>query len=591
MVKKIESDKLLVKEVFQRWYRIPEYQRPYIWEDDQVLELLDDVYSARQSNPDSQYFLGSLVLKKNEKQEGNTRFEEFDLLDGQQRLTTLFLLTAVIRDLTPETNLSRLKTCRETIFQMANPDDNVPERIRIVFDIRDKVKDFVDTYVKKDNGTSNIADLTAFSVRKDEDISIRNMSKAILTIREYFQNGISPDDFFPYLRSNVLMIYVAAEELEDAFHLFTVMNNRGIKLRNSDILKAENLAKVKTENDRIKYAKQWESIEEDFGEDFDNFLSHLRTILVKQKASYNLLKEYEDNIYNPKLYDRATKTYSPIPPLLIKGDPTFQFIERYNRHYADIFDDDNLALNNSYEFHNYRTLMEQGLEADYWIAPLLRFYDKFRGTHLLDFIRTLDRKVSSDWIVGISPTTRIGNVNAIIQHIDNSQTADEALLSFVYDVDSSDLLRIITSNNIYGRRYARYLLLKLDLAYHGHTTSLIPPETISIEHILPQTPKVTSQWVKDFDDQARDIWTDRLGNLILLSRRKNTSQGNLDYSEKRNKYFKNNVELFSNSIRIFNQYNSWTLSDLRNNHKESIIRLLGSYSITFTDEEVTKAME
>lgn len=78
MAQKIESDKLLVREVFQRWYRIPEYQRPYIWENDQVLELLDDMYSARQSNPDSEYFLGSLVLKKNKKQEGNTRFEEFD---------------------------------------------------------------------------------------------------------------------------------------------------------------------------------------------------------------------------------------------------------------------------------------------------------------------------------------------------------------------------------------------------------------------------------------------------------------------------------------------------------------------------------
>ena len=72
---KIESDKLFVKDVFQKWYRIPEYQRPFVWGSDQVNELLDDIYSARQSNPEAQYFLGSMVLKKTDKQIGSTKYE------------------------------------------------------------------------------------------------------------------------------------------------------------------------------------------------------------------------------------------------------------------------------------------------------------------------------------------------------------------------------------------------------------------------------------------------------------------------------------------------------------------------------------
>ena len=59
MAQKIESDKLLVKEVFTKWFRIPEYQRPYVWDKDQVLELLDDVMQARNSNPESQYLVKS----------------------------------------------------------------------------------------------------------------------------------------------------------------------------------------------------------------------------------------------------------------------------------------------------------------------------------------------------------------------------------------------------------------------------------------------------------------------------------------------------------------------------------------------------
>jgi len=85
MARKIESDKLFVRDVFSKWFRIPEYQRPYVWDKDQVTELLDDVMQARTSNPDSQYFLGSLVLKHNSKEEGTTKYEEYDLLDQRRR--------------------------------------------------------------------------------------------------------------------------------------------------------------------------------------------------------------------------------------------------------------------------------------------------------------------------------------------------------------------------------------------------------------------------------------------------------------------------------------------------------------------------
>lgn len=585
MPQKIESDKLFVKDAFQKWYRIPEYQRPYVWGSDQVLELLDDVYQARQFNPDSQYFLGSMVLKKNERQEGPTKYEEYDLLDGQQRLTTLFLITAVVRDLTPPTNGARLKNCRETIYQMANPDDNVPERLRIVFDIRDKVRDFVNDYIKADGGTLKVDELTQYAERPDEDISIRNMANALLTIKRYFENGCSVDEFFPYLRSNVLMIYVAADELEDAFHLFTVMNNRGVKLRNSDILKAENLQRIPDDNSRMKYAKLWENIEEYYGEDFDNFLSHLRTILVKQKAGYNLLKEYEENIYAPREFDRNTKTYSPKPPLLTKGANTFQFIERYHKHYLTLFEDDHYTLTSSFEFYNQLVLMKVGLEADYWIAALLRYFDTFKNDHLLEFTRALDNKFTADWIVGVSPTKRIENVNEIIKQIDSAADAATLLAAACFDIEKEDLKRVLTGA-IYGRRYARYLLLKLDLGFHGHTTKFDPPQTISIEHILPQNPAAGSKWISDFSDIERERWTHRMGNLILLSRRKNTAQSNLDYDQKREKYFKKNVELFSNSVRIFQHYTTWNLLDIQNNQKQTLQKLLSLYGVVVNPAEL-----
>lgn len=577
MAHKIESDKLLVKDVFAKWYRIPEYQRPYVWENDQVTELLDDVMQARNSNPESQYFLGSMVLKKNTIEQGATKYEEYDLLDGQQRLTTLFLITAVVRDLTPKTNGSRLKTCHETIYQMANPDDNIPERLRIVFDIRDQVKSFINEFVKEEGGTTKEDELKLKIANQNEDVSIKNMSKAILTIRDYFSNN-HIDDFFPYLRSNVLMIYVSSEELEDAFRLFTVMNSRGIKLRNSDILKAENLGRISDNTKRLDLAKKWEETENYFAEDFDAFLSHLRTILVKQKAAVSLLKEFEDNIYNPTSYDRTTKTKTKLPALLNKGEDTFKFIDKYKKHYEQLFDDENYNLTDSFELYNFLQLMRKGFEADFWIAPLLRYYDKFKTDNLINFIKALDNKFANDWLVGYSPTTRIENVNAIIQAIDDSKTPSDLLQSPCLIIDVSDLLTIL-EGNIYGRRAARYILLKLDLLYHGHTTKFEMPETISIEHILPQNPSDDSQWKIDFTDIQREEWVDKLGNLVLISRRKNSAQGNKDYVDKKDKYFKNNVELFSNSVRIYNHYPTWTFSDLEMNHKEVCIKIKQGFGI------------
>ena len=577
MAQNIESDKLLVKDVFKKWFRIPEYQRPYVWDKDQVIELLDDVMQASTSNPDSQYFLGSMVLKKNSKEDGTTKYEEYDLLDGQQRLTTLFLIMAVIRDLTPETNTTIRKTCSESIYQMVNTYDNIPERLRIVYDIKDQVKDFINEYVRENGGTAKEVELNYKKSNKDEDISIRNMAKAILNIREYFSKN-SIDPFFRYLRSNVLMIYVSADELEDAFRLFTVMNSRGVKLRNSDILKANNLGKIKDDTKRLDCAKKWEETESYFGEDFDAFLSHLRTILVKQKAAVSLLKEFEDNIYNPTSYDRTNKIKTKLPALLNKGEATFEFVDKYKQYYEQLFENDSYDLTDSFELYNYLHLMRKGFEADFWVAPLLRYYDKFKTDQIINFVKALDNKFANDWLVGLTPTKRIENVNAIIQAIDDAKTANDVFLSSSLTHDNKDLLDKL-AGNIYGRRAARYILLKLDLLYHGHTTKLEMPGTISIEHILPQNPHDNSQWKTDFTDLEREEWTDKLGNLVLISRRKNSAQGNKEFADKKDKYFKNNVELFSNSIRIYNQYSTWTLTDLEKNHNEVLDKIKQGFNV------------
>jgi uncharacterized protein with ParB-like and HNH nuclease domain len=122
--------------------------------------LIDDVNYASAHNPDGQYFLGSMVLRKAARTTDGVSFEEHEVLDGQQRLTTLMLLLAVIRDRAANEQLKN--ACREKLYQQEDEWQNVPGRNRLVYDIRDRVGDFIEQFVKADDGTRS-ADLSGIA--------------------------------------------------------------------------------------------------------------------------------------------------------------------------------------------------------------------------------------------------------------------------------------------------------------------------------------------------------------------------------------------------------------------------------------------
>ena len=106
--------------------------------------------------------------------------------------------------------------------------------------------------------------------------------------------------------------------------------------------------------------------------------------------------------------------------------------------------------------------METGFGADYWIAPVLDYYRKYRRGGFVAFLKALDRKLSADWITAATPTVRMENVNAILREIEASQDSTALLQSKTFTINKSDFERVI-NGDIYGRSFAKYLLLKLDL--------------------------------------------------------------------------------------------------------------------------------
>lgn len=579
MANDIDSDKIFVNDIFGKWYRVPDYQRPYVWGTDQVTDLLDDVTQWMRVRPESEYFLGSIVLQERK----NNGITEYDLLDGQQRLTTCLMIHAVIRDLATDDLLR--KSCRESVFQERNPYRNIPERIRIIYDIREEVQAFVDKYIKADGGTINEEALRAEF--ESPSLSVQNMANALLEIRHFFQDEGAPtvEEFFQFFGNNVLLVYVSSPDLDDAFRMFTVLNDRGMKLRGSDILKTSNLRALREDKagDDIvrKWAQKWEEWEGEMGDGFDVFLSQIRAVLVKDKARLSLLQEFDENIYEPHSFDRTTKKYTKTEPLLKRGVDTFNFVDRYYSHYQKILSGNNYALNNSWQFDNLISLLQDASLADFWLPPLLRYYDVFGDKRIIDFLKKLEAKFCGDWVTYQTPTDRIKAMNNITAAIDkvNQQdgtNADEKISQLlgmdVFDFNVKLFRQVLETNDIYSRRFARYLLFKLDALYASADTRLQVPVNMSVEHVLPQNPRSNSQWCRDFDDEKRAAWTNRIGNLVLISRRKNSSQGRSDFVDKKEKYFKNNVETFPNSLRVI-QKGKWDLTSLQNHHQEVVNKL------------------
>ena len=551
----IKGSKIKLNDLFKRfWFNIPEYQRHYVWQDDQINDLLDDLTFAYNNHPENEYFLGSLVLHKKEEK----GYEEFDVLDGQQRLTTIILFLAIFRDITSDKVLE--KTCKKYIFQEENKYDNIPEKIKLSYKIRGNVDEFIDKYIKIKGGTKNINIFK--ELESDYNTSISNMSNAILLIKGYkaFKDLEYLSEFAQFLFNHVIFIYVSTSDFEDAYRLFTILNNRGIPLRNSDIIKSINIGEIKKKDEKTKYGKKWEKIGDVFKDEdeFERFLSYIRTIIVKEKARVGLLKEYE------KIYEKKQ---------LEKGKPTVELLIKYQKNYEKTIELIEFDIGNDYK--NLITIMRYALPSTDWIPSLLMFYDQFGKDRLLEFLNKLEFKFVGDWVLQETPTTRIANMNQILKVIEDA-SKDKDVNKVLYNEDifyiDKNSLKDTINGKIYRKRFSRYILLKREYLLGDDVVHISNHKYITAEHVLPQNPRADSLWRVDFDDDEIEEWKDKIGNLVLISKRKNSKLSNLDFEDKKERYLKGRIDIFPSS-KIFADYDEWTLDIIKKRQKE-IINLL-----------------
>jgi uncharacterized protein with ParB-like and HNH nuclease domain len=514
------------------FFRIPDYQRPFSWDDKNFNDLIDDLCSAQR---DQQYFLGTLVLHKREAK--NT----YDVVDGQQRLTSLLILVACLRDLIDDTQYK--ETLQGKIVQEENKVDGIPEMPRISVKDRQIFRELV----LNEKGTETKKRVEDLAEPENRYLQAINIFKDRLT--KLSQPEL--EKFTQFVNQRCVIIYLSTSTFDDAFKLFTIVNDRGKQLRRIDILKAQNISPdaVAIEETRDKVSKEWETLENDLGEStLESILHLMRMIYVKEKPQEDLFNEFENRIFKKGL--------------LSKGEKFIDEVKAYGELYQKIFMDKDYIAQGSPENLKYKAMihiMDTEFDASEWRACLLFYAKKFNGDLFYKFLLLIEKVYLEHWAKGIRKDERFGTYSPILKSIDSSKTAADVIASIKYD--ENEIINVITIKNFYGSGYAKYLLLRLEvLASENDVYKEIFAK--SIEHIFPQKPKVGSNWTNDPNFAEHTNVVNTIGNLILLSKSKNSSASNHEFDTKKTKYLKDRVSDYPRSVQILAEPD-WTIDKIK----------------------------
>jgi uncharacterized protein with ParB-like and HNH nuclease domain len=530
-------------------FTIPNYQRPYAWTTEEAGELFDDLLFAMENgekpveelNP---YFLGSVVLIKCDKHDAQ-------IVDGQQRLVTMTILLSAIRSLVAPQEAGDIT---KRIYEKGDSILKTSDHYRLT--IRPRDNDFFKKYIQKEGGIEELKEL-------DEPLSdsCKNMRKNTLLFLSRMEKLTQEQRVFlaRFMALQCYLIIVSTPDLNSAYRIFSVLNNRGLDLSLTDILKAEIIGELGA-RDEEKYTEKWEDIEDSLGREvFEVLFAHIRMISAKKKLRSTVLQEFREYVKptdNPRGFIDDT--------LLPMGEA---FDEIKNASYESATGAD--------EINRFLKYLERIDNFD-WQPPAILYmtHNRNKRQDLLTFLQKLERLAAGMMIIRADINYRLERYGRLITAIEGEDDlfADNSPLQLT----PTEQRRIIWAldGDIYNVVKIRLpVLLRLDTALsEGEARYDFP--IISVEHVLPQKPPEGSKWLKWWpDEEERDDNTHRLGNLVLLSRRKNSQAKNYEFKRKKEEYFqRKGVSAFALTTQVLNE-TEWTPEIVEERQKELVDKL------------------
>jgi len=526
-IQRIQSEDCSVTNLYQSFYAVPDYQREYVWDTDEVEQLLKDVREemgdgAAQDAPE--YFIGSIVVCPG--QDG-----VLDLIDGQQRMTTLYITLCTIRDRLAELGAPPSSVLNSQIADAA-VDVSGEERRRYRLDLQ---------YEDSGDALTRLADGKAIETPSTQ--SMRNMQNAHHVVSRFLTSEFSNDvggvrKFYGYLTNKVKLIRIQTEDVAKALKIFETINDRGVGLNSMDLLK--NLLFMKTPKGQFDRLKDtWKELQDTIFRMGEKPLRFLRYFIFSR---YDVELLREDEIYGWFSKNEALVGYGRDPigfaKELVSAAGAY---ERFRQGKSERGERnrflDNIRILGGKAARQHLILLLAGRHLD---ATL---FDRLAAeVESLFFCYVITREPTRDFERNFAKwATELRSIQTG-QELDTFITArfDKAKADLANRFDDAMGRLALRSLQLYRFQYVlAKLTQQVDLLAYGETEGTrwlgnYVSGGYEVEHIFPQTP--SAEATAEFGSISDPEIVQRLGNLVLVEKSINTSLGNRPYSEKRPVY-------------------------------------------------------
>jgi uncharacterized protein with ParB-like and HNH nuclease domain len=487
------------------YYRIPDYQRPYDWGEEEIEQFWDDIYSAYE-NGDIYYFLGPVILAQ-------TEDKELEVVDGQQRLTTLTIFFCVLRDFFLKHFKGKdVEKMKSQIINAIESSADKKYRLRLITqahyqnqfeqEILKKIVLTVDHLSRKEKDKPKYKFTVAASLLKKK-LDVLSAKSGINKIQM----------FLNYVFENVIMITIICSNRVSAVKLFQTLNTRGLELSTADLTKSSLFGRLSDEQKRTQFLASWREIEriaENNNESVTDFLIYYGYYLLASKPRKSMYEELE-KVFKRKDSNKIVYEFK-------------KFVEHYDeivnqkskvifslRYLPDkVFWKSVLITAKEKEFPQFEALCNElrRLYYSYWIA-------NYTTAKTRDFSFSLIKMVKKK-----APLSQIK------EEINQKMKEDNVIKWIKEDVNY----------DAYGLTWLKPLLILIEYGQTDESAFIEYGRNLHIDHILPEEWEKKGYWKKKWSKDNANYWLNKIGNLTLLSGKKNISASNEEFPEKKRIY-------------------------------------------------------
>jgi hypothetical protein len=506
-------------------FTVPAYQRPYSWTTKEAKQLLDDIVLASglddDGAPESDYFLGTILVLDPESDgvSAPTAYAQprvHEVVDGQQRLVTLTILACVLRDYEDSTNGptippqdTALRDRLDAMVRVDRGDRDVatwPTRVQL----RGAEQAFLDVHIcsphPRDSlidaedavGAETLRSVFAFFTRELETMTHEERGRLAL-----------------YVIEQCHVVVIVTRDIDRAHRLFTVLNERGKPLDRQDILKAEVLRGVAPAF-AVEALARWDRAAVQLGPRMDSLIGYIRFIHARNKQP--VISSTRSLVQKMGSQRFLTEVFTPLADALTS-------VNEHN-HYPAVLRSSQLCISLG--------ALHRMTHSDWVPAAMLTMLGtSSQPQRTADLIVAIERLTYALGILGLAAGKRSQRFAKVTDAI--KADPDAALKSDVFDISREESKVIAYRLRDLHRRNAalsKLVLMRIEDELAGQPL-LVNPGDLSVEHVLPSRPSATSDWRRTFPDgDQRTACQNSLGNLALMSQRKNERAKNKDFPVK-----------------------------------------------------------